>query len=77
MCPDACDKVKTRGEIVVLGSFTCCCINYTHILTQLRQLEEQYCAQDGVVVVVSESSVHNYLSRCNRIWSYNFHKHYT
>jgi hypothetical protein len=26
-----------------------------HILPQLKQLEEQYCAQDGVVVV-SESS---------------------
>jgi thiol-disulfide isomerase/thioredoxin len=44
-----------RGKIVVLDFFTYCCINCMHILPQLKQLEEQYCAQDGVVVV-SESS---------------------
>jgi thiol-disulfide isomerase/thioredoxin len=44
-----------RGKIVVLDFFTYCCINCMHILPQLKQLEEQYSTQDGVVVV-SESS---------------------
>ncbi|PNF20594.1 NHL repeat-containing protein 2 [Cryptotermes secundus] len=40
-----------RGKIVVLDFFTYCCINCMHILPQLKQLEEQYSVQDGLVVV--------------------------
>jgi thiol-disulfide isomerase/thioredoxin len=40
-----------RGKIVVLDFFTYCCINCMHILPQLKQLETQYPAQDGLVVV--------------------------
>jgi thiol-disulfide isomerase/thioredoxin len=45
-----------RGKIVVLDFFTYCCINCMHILPQLKQLEMQYSAQDGLVVV-SENKV--------------------
>lgn len=40
-----------RGKITVLDFFTYCCINCMHILPQLKQLEEQYSVQDGLVVI--------------------------
>jgi thiol-disulfide isomerase/thioredoxin len=39
-----------RGKVIVLDFFTYCCINCMHILPQLKQLEEQFSVQDGLIV---------------------------
>jgi thiol-disulfide isomerase/thioredoxin len=51
-----------RGKIVVLDFFTYCCINCMHILPQLKQLEEQYSVQDGLVVVSENKVICSYLN---------------
>lgn len=42
---------QLRGKIVILDFFTYCCINCLHILPHLRELEERFSVEDGVVIV--------------------------
>lgn len=42
---------QLRGKIVVLDFFTYCCINCLHILPHLRQVEERFSIENGVVVI--------------------------
>ncbi|KAL3279328.1 hypothetical protein HHI36_016835 [Cryptolaemus montrouzieri] len=40
-----------KGKVVVLDFFTYCCINCMHILPDLKEIEEEFSVQDGLVVV--------------------------
>ena len=47
---------QLRGKLVVLDFFTYCCINCMHILPDLEQVEGQYPADSGGVVVIGVHS---------------------
>ncbi|CAH0559630.1 unnamed protein product [Brassicogethes aeneus] len=40
-----------KGKIVVLDFFTYCCINCMHILPDLKEIEELFSIEDGLVVI--------------------------
>lgn len=40
-----------KGKVVVLDFFTYCCINCMHIIPDLRELENEFSIEDGLVVV--------------------------
>lgn len=40
-----------KGKVVVLDFFTYCCINCMHIIPDLREIENEFSAEDGLVVV--------------------------
>lgn len=40
-----------QGKVVVLDFFTYCCINCMHIIPDLRELENEFSVEDGLVVV--------------------------
>ncbi|KAJ9579580.1 hypothetical protein L9F63_004765, partial [Diploptera punctata] len=44
-------KKELLGKVVVLDFFTYCCINCLHILPMLKQVENEYSIEDGLVVV--------------------------
>ncbi|XP_028138352.1 NHL repeat-containing protein 2 [Diabrotica virgifera virgifera] len=44
-------KKHLQGKIVILDFFTYCCINCMHILPDLRELENKFSIEDGLVVV--------------------------
>ncbi|XP_018561390.1 NHL repeat-containing protein 2 isoform X2 [Anoplophora glabripennis] len=44
-------KKHLKGKVVVLDFFTYCCINCMHILPDLREIENQFSVEDGLVVI--------------------------
>lgn len=40
-----------KGKLVVLDFFTYCCINCMHILPDLKEIENEFSVEDGLVVV--------------------------
>ncbi|XP_019868171.1 NHL repeat-containing protein 2 isoform X2 [Aethina tumida] len=44
-------KKHLKGKIVVLDFFTYCCINCMHIIPDLREIEEVFSVEDGLVVI--------------------------
>lgn len=40
-----------KGKVVVLDFFTYCCINCMHIIPELREIENEFSVEDGLVVV--------------------------
>lgn len=40
-----------KGKVVVLDFFTYCCINCMHIIPELREIENEFSIEDGLVVV--------------------------
>ncbi|KAJ8950444.1 hypothetical protein NQ318_010321 [Aromia moschata] len=44
-------KKHLKGKIVVLDFFTYCCINCMHIIPDLREIENQFSVEDGLVVI--------------------------
>lgn len=44
-------KKHLKGKIVILDFFTYCCINCMHIIPDLREIEEVFSVEDGLVVV--------------------------
>lgn len=44
-------KKQLKGKLVILDFFTYCCINCMHILPDLKAIENEFSAEDGLVVV--------------------------
>lgn len=42
---------QLKGKLVLLDFFTYCCINCMHILPDLKELEEDFSVENGLVVV--------------------------
>lgn len=44
-------KEDLKGKLVLLDFFTYCCINCMHILPDLKEIEEEFSIEDGLVVI--------------------------